>query len=169
MPREIRQIRIKDNIAYVPLTQGYEAVIDADDMPLVDGFNWTALIAPKTVYAYRKDCSGPKQRAIYMHRVLMGEPEGMHIDHRDGDGLNNRKFNLRDATPSQNQQNSRLPSSNTSGFKGVSWHPRGGKWRAQIGVNGENLHLGLFPTPESAHAAYCSASADLHGKFGRIE
>lgn len=161
-----RTIRVEGDIAYVPLTQGYEAVIDAADVHLVKGHNWCADVRGHTIYAIRTDCSGHKKRKVYMHRSLMGDTAGLDIDHRDGDGLNNTRRNLRVATPTQNRCNSRARKDNTSGFKGVSWHRAKGKWHARIQMNGKNHNLGLHATPEAAHAAYAAASAEFHGAFG---
>jgi hypothetical protein len=171
MPRKIREIRIDGNIAYVLLTQGYEAIIDAEDVHLVAGCNWSAAQKGGTVYAQRTDCSGPKQKTIMLHRIIMGDPIGLDVDHRDGNGLNNRRRgdfgNLRVATPYQNQSNRGAQKNNTSGFKGVTLHRQMGKWQAQIGAGGVKKYLGIFETPEAAHDAYVKASAELHGEFGR--
>lgn len=166
MTKHIRPIRVEGNIAFVPLTQGYEAMIDAADVHLVEGFNWCASVDGNTIYAQR---SGPRpeKRTIILHRVLMGEPEGLEVDHCNGNGLDNRRANLRVATTAQNAQNRRITERNTSGFKGVHWDKRDRKWRARIVLDGERISLGLFTTPEAAHAAYCSASAKFHGEFGR--
>ena len=164
---ELRPIRIDGDVAFVPLTRGYEAIIDAADVPLVDGFNWSARVQTCSVYAGRTDQSSPTRGTVRMHRFLMGEPKGFEVDHRDGNGLNNRRDNLRVATGQQNRQNTRTRCDNSSGFKGVAWHKNRGKWLAHIGVGGRRLHLGYFETPEDAHAAYCNASTRLHGDFGR--
>ena len=164
MPKAIRQIRVVGNIAYVPLTQGYEAVIDVADMPLVDGFSWCATVSPSgNVYAIRRI----GRQAVWMHRIIMGEPAGLDVDHRDSNGLNNRRGNLRTATDAQNNQNARKSKNNTSGYKGVAPCKQTGRWEAYIGVNGKKKRLGRFRTPEAAHAAYVEASARLHGDFGR--
>jgi hypothetical protein len=165
--RAVRPIRIEGEVAYIPLTQGYEAVIDAADAPLVEGFNWYALVQVRTVYACRTDCSTGRHVTIYLHRVLMAAPAGLEVDHRDGHGLNNRKKNLRVATHAQNERNQRLNSANTSGFKGASFHAGARRWQAHIRVDGRRHYLGLFDTPEAAHAAYTAASAEFHGEFGR--
>jgi hypothetical protein len=163
-----RPIRIEGDAAYVPLTKGYEAVIDAADAPLVGKFNWCVQVDRKTVYAQRNDYSGGKRRTVYLHRVIMGDPDGFQVDHRDGCGLNNRRTNLRIATPEQNQHNQRISRASTSGFKGVCWDKRSGKWRAKIKSGIKYHHLGYFTMPEAAHAAYAEASARLHGEFGRV-
>lgn len=167
MARKKRQARIEGALAYIPLTQGYEAVIDASDAPLVAGINWCALVDKRNVYAVYKQGPAGGQRTVRMHRLLMGEPEGLEVDHRDGNGLNNRRDNLRAATKSQNQQNSRLSSQNTSGFKGVSWNKARRKWESNIVLNQVKTCLGRFATAEEASAAYIEASARLHGEYGR--
>jgi len=163
-----RPIRIEGDVAYIPLTQGYEAVIDAADVPLVAGFNWCANVQSHAIYVKRAVRCGPKRSTVTLHRVLMDEPDGMQIDHIDGDGLNNRRLNLRKATAAQNQHNQGINIVNTSGFKGVGFHKESGKWSAKIKINRKRLHLGYFATPEAAHAAYAEASARLHGEFGRV-
>jgi hypothetical protein len=171
MPRKIRPIRIEGNIAYVPLTKGYEAIIDAADVHLVSGSNWFAQEYPRSVYAKRSRKKRGVVQCIFLHRVLMGDPEGFEIDHINGNGLDNRrsgeKGNLRVATKAQNGRNQRLFSSNTSGYKGVSFHKQASKWDARIMVDGKSRRLGLFSTPKDAAAAYAKASAELHGEFGR--
>jgi hypothetical protein len=167
MQMKARPIRIDGDVAYITLTKGYTAIIDAADVPLVEGCNWFAFVKPRSVYAVRSDYSTGKLLAIRMHRVIMGDPEGLEIDHRDGDGLNNRRDNLREATNAQNNHNQRIRSDNTSGYKGVSWYGPSGKWLAYIKVNGKQRHLGYHATPEQASAAYAKASAKLHGEFGR--
>jgi hypothetical protein len=176
MSKPIRQIRIEGNIAYVPLTQGYEAVIDADDAPLVAGHNWFAIVerrpdqSIRCVYAMRRQTIGVgRQATILMHRVIAGLPDGLATDHRNGDGLDNRRENLRPATTAQNAQNQGIRSTNTTGVKGVSFHKGKGTWQAEIGHDGKRRHLGTFHSLESAAAAYAKASAELHGGFGRTK
>lgn len=165
----IRPIRIQGNIAIVSLTQGYEAIIDADDAHLVESYNWCAQVQRNKIYAVRTSRLKSKQHQVRMHRVLMGNPSGFEVDHVDGNGLNNRKINLRKATQSQNQQNSTISKNNTSGFKGVTWSKRSKKWQAQITIDRKYKQIGKFDTPEDAHAAYTKASAELHGEFGRAQ
>ncbi len=175
MPKHIRPIRIEGNIAYVALTKGYEALIDVDDIPLVAGRHWCATIAHRpdgsirTVYAVSAfPIEGGRRRLTYLHRLIAGPPDGMHTDHIDGDGLNNRRHNLRHATTAQNNKNLRTSISNTSGVKGVRWCKRDHRWVAQIAVDGRTRTLGYFASIEAAAAAYAAASAELHGEFGRL-
>lgn len=98
MPKKIRTIRVEGNIAYVPLTHGHEAIIDACDASLVDAFNWYARVRPHTVYAVRTTRSGMVKRDSRMHRAIMGDPDGFEVDHINGNGLDNRRDNLRLAT-----------------------------------------------------------------------
>ncbi len=167
MTKTIRPIRIEGNQAFITLPRKGKpplfAAIDAADVPLVAMWNWHSCKGNHTTYAARTLLG----RKVFMHRVIMGDPPGIDVDHRDCDGLNNRRGNLRNATQSQNNMNRRLQSNNTSGLKGVSWSKRDSKWQAQIKIQRKAIHLGYFASPEAAHAAYCAASADLHCEFGR--
>lgn len=165
MARQPRPIRIEGDVAYVPLTKGYEAVIDAADVPLIAGVCWTAAEDGNTVYAYRRSKA---DGLVRMHRLLTGADRSLDVDHRDGDGLNNRRANLRTATRSQNISNMRITARNTSGYKGVYWHVKSEKWCANIRVSGKLHYLGTHPTIEAAAEAYAKASAELHGEFGRL-
>jgi len=99
----------------------------------------------------------------------MDAPSNLEVDHRDCDGLNNRRSNLRLATMVQNMLNQGCRRDNASGFKGVTWDKGRSKWRAQIALNKKRHYLGLFDEPEAAHAAYAEASVKFHGEFGRVE
>ncbi|MDI9407802.1 MAG: HNH endonuclease [Candidatus Pacebacteria bacterium] len=169
MTKPIRQIRIEGNIAYVPLTKGYEAVIDAVDVPLVEGWNWHTANSRNMVYAVRREYSGMTSVFVKMHVLIGSPPDGFLVDHINGNGIDNRRANLRHATRAQNSRNQGIASHNTSGFKGVSIKKGAKKYRAAICIEGKMKHLGLFPTAEKAHAAYVAASLSLHGEFGRRE
>lgn len=164
-PKRIRPIRVEGNIAYVPLSRGHEAIIDADDVPLVSWRNWHAVCKGQRVYAQtntRKD--GLAQKTVMMHQVIAGYKL---TDHRNGNGLDNRRVNLREATITQNNRNSRKPTNNTSGVKGVTWDKQRCKWRAIISVDNRLLHLGYFGSLDDAASAYAGASSNYHGEFGR--
>lgn len=167
MGRQVRPIRVAGDVAYIPLTKGYEAVIDAFDVPLVCGHNWFAAISGDVVYARRSGWKDGKPLTVRLHRALLGDPPDVLVDHRDGDGLNNRRSNLRTATRAQNGQNVKPRKTNSSGFKGVTWHKENRRWCAQIKAQGVKKHIGYFATAEEAASAYADASNRLHGEFGR--
>jgi hypothetical protein len=166
-----RPIRIEGDIAFVPLTKGYEAVIDAADVPLIDGRNWRAQFLPRKhgallVYAVSNVPRVNGYRyAEYMHRVILNPSNDKLADHIDGDGLNNRRSNLRSASRAQNAHNSRHHITTKSGQKGVFWRDDIQKFEAHI-RSGKRRVLGYFNSLDDATAAYAKASADLHGDFG---
>lgn len=162
-PKPIRPVRIEGDVAYVTLTKGFVAVIDAADAAFVGQWNWAARVQPHTVYAQRTE----GRTSVQLHRELLGIFDDRLVDHRSCDGLNNRRSNLRVADKSQNQHNKRRPKNNDSGFKGVDFYARDNAWRARIAVGGKRLELGKFDTPELAHAAYVRAAAEHHGDFAR--
>lgn len=111
-------------------------------------------------------------RFYRVHRIVFfmhyGFDPEVHIDHIDGDRLNNKPSNLRPATDQQNAGNMDAPRHNTSGYKGVYKHSRGRKWCAQIKRNGETVYLGWFDTAEDAYHAYAIAAREHFGKHARV-
>lgn len=102
------------------------------------------------------------------HRIIYFMHHGytdLFIDHRDRNPNNNRIENLRAATKGQNEQNTEKRTTNTSGFKGVSFYPNKNKWRATITVNGRQKSLGYHQNPEAAFAAYKEAAVKYYGAF----
>ena len=167
-PSKIRPIRVEGDKAYVPLTQGKEAIIDKEDIDKVSQYTWFAV---KNGCRYATTAARNAENRVVniaMHRLIMDNPVGFEIDHVDGDGLNNTKLNLRLATRQQNAFNLKKPKNNTSGFKGVSWCQASNRWKATISVNRVRHHLGFYNTKEQAYQAYCQASERFHGEFGRI-
>lgn len=160
----------KEDVVEVPLTQGQEAIIDAEDWELVKGHNWQAQYNKKTrsyyAGAYIAVDNG-KQQTIRMHRLILNAPKGMMVDHWNHNTLDNRKCNLRLCNNSQNQHNSRMRVDNSTSFKGVKRH--GNRWRADISYNKKRFLLGVFDSPEEAYAAYCKAAIKLHGEFANLE
>jgi hypothetical protein len=168
--RPTSDIRVKGDVAYVSLTQGYEAVIDVGDIPLVSPYKWCVLVCKNTIYAVRgtrRGENGYPARNICMHRVIAGTQEGFETDHINGNGLDNRRCNLRNTSRAQNSLNTGVKKNNTSGYKGVDWSKTRKKWRARIRVNGERIGLGYYGSPEEAGAAYNEAAKIYHGEFAR--
>ena len=153
--------------AEIPLTQGYVAVIDDEDLPRVlAAGSWCALVRPHTVYAMRK-ATRPDggQTTTRLHNFLTGWP---FVDHRDGDGLNNRRANLRRADAQTNQRNRRKLAATTSPYKGVHWSAHRRIWVAQIKVDQRGIHLGHFADPADAARAYDAAALEYFGPFARL-
>lgn len=134
---------------------------------------WNKRFAGKEAFIYTND-AGYKIGSIYnrrhrAHRVIWALVTGKwplaEIDHINCNPSDNRIVNIREATKAQNQRNQGIRKSNSSGYKGVSWHKQTGKWRALIWMNRKRTSLGLHDTPEKAHAAYCNAAAKMHQEF----
>lgn len=111
-------------------------------------------------------------RAYLSHRLawlyMTGNWPTHHVDHINGDPLDNRFANIREASDTQNKQNSRTRKDNRSGIKGAFFHKQTRKWASAIRLNGKSKYLGLFETAEDAHAAYCKAAKELYGEFARF-
>lgn len=169
MPSLIKIIRIEGGFAYVPLTKGFEAVIDVDDVDKVKNNNWYALGAAGLVYAARMQKIYGVRRSIYLHRVITICPPEKLVDHVDCNTLDNRRANLRICTRAQNTMNTKIRADNKTGFKGVDQIKASGRWRAAIKSNGAVVHLGHFGCATAAAVAYRRANQKYHKDFGRIE
>jgi hypothetical protein len=150
------------------------ALVDDSDYEWLSQYKWFAKWNKdkRGYYACRNSArENGKQYTIRMHREILGLQRG---DKREGDHkepketLNNQRSNLRIARKDQNQCNRASNSNNTSGFKGVAWYPKYGKWVARIGVSGKRIFLGYFDTAEEAHEAYRVAAEKYHGEFARV-
>jgi hypothetical protein len=154
----------------IPLTRGLSAIIDAADAELILSHKWYATPRGNTFYAMRMaNWVDGKRPSILMHREILGLTDAdVHADHRDLNGLNNRRSNLRSCTRFENHRNSALRKDNAIGFKGVGFNRRIGLYHARIFVRGKSKYLGSFGTPEDAHRAYCNAAAAYFGEFARF-
>jgi hypothetical protein len=152
----------------IPLTRDQVAIVDDEDYAWLSQWKWQATWNPHTrsFYATTDRMYGMKRFKCSMHREILGLTD-MHVkcDHRNHDTLDNRRRNLRVASNSQNLMNSRMRTSNTSGYKGVSWFARDHKWRAKIMIGYKQRSLGHFDKIEDAAAAYHAASLKYHGEF----
>ena len=164
--RKVREIIVDGDVSYVPLSQGKVAKISTSDIDLVSGFNWNVRTDGPRLYAARSTPrdSEYKQASVVMHRAIMNPENGFVVDHINGDGLDNRRENLRVCTTQENCWNSKKKTTNKSGFKGVSIHVSG-KWRATIFVSGKQISLGLYQSPEDAAEAYKKAASEKFGIF----
>lgn len=151
----------------IPLTQGYVALVDDADFPGLSRFSWSVSIGAGGPYARRRTLRSEAYGTahISMHRMLAGPGE---VDHRNGNGLDNQRANLRPATHAQNGANQRVPVNSTSGFKGVSKRRDSRMWAARIRVGGQLQHLGMHKTAEAAARAYDDAAREAYGEFAAL-
>jgi hypothetical protein len=148
----------------IPLTRSLWTVVDDEDYEHLSAHDWHAR-KPGTAAGYYATTT-VDGKPVMMHRMIMKPAEGFTVDHIDGNTLNNTRSNLRVCLQSENAKNRRsrigrrLP-------KGVYLHPKSGRYRAQIMVNGKRIDLGYHPTIEAAAAAYREAALKYYGEFAR--
>lgn len=159
---------MSSGVIEIPLTHGKVALIDAEDYELVSRYKWQAYKGRRTYYSQATVKGvGGKKTTVKMARVILGlNDPSIHVDHINGDGLDNRRSNLRHATQIENARNRAVSVHNQSGFKGVCVHGR--KWQAQIRFLGHKLNLGTFATPQEAARAYDAKARELFGEFARL-
>jgi hypothetical protein len=156
----------------IPLTQGYVALVDDEDYEDVMAAGpWHVTSRRGTRYATKR-IKGPYLDgrrgagiSLLMHRLILGPNPDQDIDHANGDGLDNRRENLRVASTSQNMANQRK-TRGVSRFKGVTFLPQ--RWRAAIQYQGRKKNLGNFATEEEAARAYDRAAREIFGEFARL-
>lgn len=146
----------------IPVTRGYTAIVDDEDYEAVSAHSWCA---------YQNGASTRPQTRVgratfYMHQLILpGHPE---VDHKDGDGLNNCRSNLRPCTHAQNMANQRKRRNNRSGFIGVHRQAASSRWSAQVKHEGKTIHLGTFDSPEEAARMRDRAALKSYGQFAHL-
>ena len=149
----------------IKLTKGKVAIVDDEDYEELSRYSWQAAKSYRVWYAQRSVRVDGRMLTIRMHCQLLKWYKG--IDHRNGDGLDNRRKNLRRATQSKNMQNVRKRSGVTSRYLGVSWDRVNSKWVARARVAGKQANLGRFTEEIEAAAAYDRAVRKHHGPGAR--
>lgn len=157
----------------ITLTNGMLALVDDADFSRLSQYRWTAWRRDpsRPFYAVHDTRRNRKSLRLWMHREVLGLVGGdpRRVDHREpSETLNNQRSNLRIATPSQNNSNSRLRRDSTSGFKGASFERTTGRWKSVIRLDGKLINLGRFTSPQLAHQAYCAAALAHRGEFARF-
>lgn len=153
----------------IKLTQGKVALVDDEDFEYLNQWKWHACRDKVTWYAGHafKQPSG-RFKTKTMHRFILNPLPIFEVDHIDGNGLNNQRENLRVATRSENNRNCSKRRTNTSGYKGVTWHKRDKEWRAQIGFNKKKIAIGSFDSKVGAARAYNEAALRYFGEFAKL-
>ena len=135
-------------------------IFDADDYEKVSKYHWY-----EESNGYIRSSGKKKENRILLHRLIMGFPEDIGIDHINHNTFDNRKSNLRIATTSQNAMNSIKRSNNTSGVTGVVWIKNRNNWKAEIKANDETIYLGIYDKFEDAVKARKEAEDKYFGEW----
>jgi hypothetical protein len=151
------------------LTQGKVAIVDDEDFDLASQYKWFVRKGSNTFYASTWVGEWKTRKLLHLHRLIMKNPDSsVMVDHKDRDGLNNQKSNLRLCTNTENSKNRRPKGS--SKFLGVSIvnGKKNKYWRAFISVDGKNKYLGFFKSEDDAAWAYNKAALEYHGEFANL-
>lgn len=153
----------EEGVCYIPLTKGKFAIIDAADYELVSTHKWCASGSGCRTYAY---CQ-MNGKTVALHRFLTNAPKGMVVDHIDGNGLNDRRGNLRVCTQQQNLWNSR-PRGKSSRFKGPCWDRQKRRWVVYVRHGGRNIFVGRFRDEVTAALAYDRKAYECFGEYAYL-
>jgi hypothetical protein len=147
----------------IQLTRGLWTILDLEDYEILKVYKWYAFPSDAgTHYAARQQ----NKRVVFMHNFILNVSPGMKVDHTDNDGLNNRRYNLRECTPGQNGFNKRAH--NGEGFKGVYWKANKERWVSEISFGGKTVTLGHYKAHTQAALAYNEAAKVAHGDFAKL-
>lgn len=155
----------------ISLSCGLIAYVDGEDYDRILAHNWWPFVDTGSGNTYViRNGPRPERKRIWMHHEIMGTRPGQVLwDHVNGNGLDNRRGNLRRATHQQNTFNSRKHGHQTSSqYKGVCWYTRQKNWHAQIGVNGRKIHIGYYANEIEAAKAYDKTALEHFGEYARL-
>jgi hypothetical protein len=156
----------------IPLTQGKVALVDDRDYDALMSIGpWQAFKTSAGFYAARdlRESRTGRLRRFFMHAVLLGTvATSKWVDHVNGDTLDNRRTNIRRATPAQNAANRRKMAGSGCKYRGVSWDKVRKKFKATITPLGKQRHLGYYLAEEDAARAYDRAAVEAYGEFAKL-
>lgn len=155
----------------IKLTQGKVALVDDDMFEYLSRWKWFADKHRYTFYAVRNlpRILGEKRSMMQMHRIIMNVTDKkIKVDHRNRNGLDNCKSNLRLATISENNANRKAAKNSTSKFLGVHFHKCSNKWIASIKKNGKVHYMGIFASEQEAAKVYDAKAKEFHGDFANL-
>ncbi len=150
----------------IHLTKGYRTLVDDEDYERFNQFHWEAVERDNTVYAVRKVSIEGRTKTLFLHREILGLTEpSILTDHRDQDGLDNRKQNLRACNINENNRNQKARKGCSSKYKGVHAVNKKRKWKAEIYIEGKKYNLGVHDNELDAARAYNEKAKELFGEF----
>ncbi len=160
----------------IELTQGKFAQVDDEDYELLSQYKWYAVEDHNTFYALTRitipkaeRVGKTRQKTIIMHRfILRLTNRKILVDHEDHNGLNNQKYNLREATPSENNCNVNSHKDSRSKYVGVDFSKSENRWRSRIKTSEKRIMLGWFKIEEDAARAYDKAAKKYHKEFANL-
>lgn len=153
------------NMKKIELTKGKFTLVDNDDFEWLNQYKWYYF---RTKDGNEYAANRINNKTTYMHRMILNAQKNEYCDHINGDGLDNRRNNLRKCTNQQNGFNSKISKNNTSGYKGVTWHKQDELWQARIQKNGKDISLGTYRNKLDAARAYDKGAIKYFGEFARL-
>ena len=141
----------------------FQTFFDKKDLSTYANFSWRICMCKGRVYLRSDKYENGKAKAVYFHRKILNVPRTLMVDHKNGNGLDNRRSNLRICTHQENMWNRSIQKNNTSGYTGVQKYRD--RWISKINVDGEAKYLGIFLTAIDASNAYKLAAKKYFGEY----